>query len=328
MQTTNLGLIGLGYIGKVHIYNSLRLKNARLVGVADISRGALTKAKKMGVENTYDDYQELLRNSEIDAVIIALPTHLHAKCAKAAAEAHKHILLEKPLARSTSEGKEILSAARYNNVKIMIGHPLRFSLPYATLKKTIDSGELGEIQTAYAANINAGPFLHRAETGVPVPVPEWWWKKDLTGGGALLDLGSHMINLAHWYFGDVTDAKCSLGYRFNLEQEDFAICSLKFTGGQVVTVNVGWYSGQTQMQVDVHGTGGHAAAVNVTPSRTKTIMQLLLRKTPPYYLPFLEELQHFVDSINKDQQPEPSGEDGLKDLQVIEAAYSNSTRIA
>lgn len=328
MDKINLGLIGLGYIGGVHSYNCLRLEDARLVGVADLSRGALSKAKKQGVPNTYNDYQELLKNPEIDAVIIALPTHLHAKCATAAAEAHKHILLEKPIARSTPEGKEILAAARSNNVKIMIGHPLRFSSPYANLKKRIDNGELGEIQTAYAVNINNGPFIHRAETGAPMPVPDWLWKKDLAGGGALIDLGSHMINLVQWYFGEVTDAKSYLGYRFNLEQEDHAICLLKFREGQVVTVNVGWYSGQTQMRLDVHGTGGHAAAVNVPPSKIKTITQLMLRKTPPFYIPLLKELQHFVESIRKDQQPEPSGEDGLRDLQVIETAYNNSIKMA
>jgi predicted dehydrogenase len=119
-----------------------------------------------------------------------------------------------------------------------------------------------------------------------------------------------------------------LGYRFNLEQEDHAICFLKFKEGQVVTVNVGWYSRQTQVQLDVHGTGGHATAVATPPSKIKTATQLLLRKTPSYYLPFLKELQHFVESIRRDQQPEPSGEDGLRDLQTIETAYNNSIRLA
>lgn len=327
MQKLNIGVIGLGYIGKTHIYNCMRLEDAKLVAVADISKNALNKAKKIGVPNTYNDYQELLDNPQIDAVIIALPTHLHAKCAIAAAEAHKHILLEKPISRNTSEANEILSKVRSNNVKIMIGHPLRFSQPFIDLKKKIDNGEMGEIQSAYAVNINSGPFVYRAETGAPVPVPDWWWKKEYTGGGALIDLGSHMINLAQWYFGDVVDAKSYLGYRFNMEQEDHAICLLKFREGQTVIVNVGWYSVQTQMQLEVHGTCGLGVASLNAPSKIKTVTKMLLKKTPPYYIPFLKEVEHFVESIKKDQQPEPSGEDGLKDLQAIEIAYKNSTRL-
>jgi UDP-N-acetylglucosamine 3-dehydrogenase len=328
MGELKLGLIGLGYIGKTHLYNCLRLEDAKLIALADISQSALKKAKQLGIQYTYDDYQKLLDNPEVDAVIIALPTHLHAKCAKAAAEAHKHIMLEKPIARNTIEAEEILSKVRSNNVKIMIGHPLRFSEPYISLKNRVDNGEFGEIQAAYATNINSGPFIHRADTGAPTPVPDWWWKKELTGGGALIDLGSHMINLAQWYFGDVVDAKSYLGYRFNLEHEDHAISVLKFKGGQIVVINVGWYSGKTQMQLDVHGTSGHAAATFNQPSRIKTITSLVLRKTPPYFMPFLRELQHFVESVKNDRQPEPSGEDGLKDLQVIEKAYKNSNLLA
>jgi UDP-N-acetylglucosamine 3-dehydrogenase len=327
MTELNIGLIGLGYIGKTHIYNCLHLEGVKLAAVADISKNALNKAKRIGVPNTYTDYQELLNNPQIDAVIIALPTHLHAKCAIAAAEARKHILLEKPIARSTAEATEILSKARSNNVKIMIGYPLQFSAPFITLKNKIDSGQVGEIQTAYTVNINSGPFIHRAETGAPSPVPDWWWKKDSIGGGALMDLGSHMINLAQWYFGDVVDAKSYLGYRYNMEHEDHAIALLKFKTGQMVTVNVGWYSGQTQMQFDAHGTCGKATASLVTPSKIKTVSKLLLRKTPPYFVPFHRELERFVECITNDVQPAPSGEDGLKDLQAIELAYKNSIKM-
>jgi UDP-N-acetylglucosamine 3-dehydrogenase len=324
MSELKIGLIGLGYVGQTHIYNCLHLEGVKLVAVADISKNALKKAENAGVPNTYTDYQELLKNPQVDAVIIALPTHLHAKCAIAAAEAHKHILLEKPIARNTLEGTEILSKVNANNVKIMIGHPLRFSLPFIELKNKLDTGEVGDIQTAYSVNINSGPFIHRAETGSPLPVPDWWWKKEYIGGGALIDLGSHMINLAQWYFGDVINAKAYLGHRFNMEYEDHAIALLKFKYGQTVVVNVGWYSGQTQIQFDVHGTCGKAAALLDNPSKIVTATKLILKKTPPYFIPFYKELEHFVESIKKDQQPQPSGEDGIKDLQVIEMAYKNS----
>ena len=327
MDKVKLGLIGLGYIGKVHLLNCLKLREAQLVAVADVSPKALNMAKKMGVAKIYQDCHELLQDSEIDAVIIALPTYLHAECAKIAAENHKHVLLEKPLARNVNEGKEILSTTKKYGVKLMIGHSARFNASYMNLKKEIESGKLGDIQVAYAINVSSGPFVHRSEAGAPKPVPEWWWKKDLTGGGVLIDLGSHMINLTRWFFGDVLDAKSYLGYRYNLELEDYAICVLKFKGGQVAIINVGWFSQQTNIKFEVYGTAGHATASSNPPNKIVTAIRLILGRTPTFYVSYLNELQHFADSIRLDFNPLPSGEDGLKDLEVIEKCYTNAVKL-
>lgn len=323
-----MGLIGLGYVGKIHLMNCLKLENARLTAVADISKKALRKAKALGVPYTYQDYNELLKNPDMDAVIIALPTHLHAESAKAAAENHKHILLEKPIARNSIEGKGILSAAQTHGVRLMIGHPDRFTEENQNLKTRIDRGELGEIQVAYATNIASGPFMHRAGEDAPMPVPDWWWKKELTGGGALIDLGSHKINLMRWFFGDVIGAKSYLGYRYNLEQEDYAICILRFEQGQLGIINVGWFSQQSQDRLDVYGTVGHACAGRNSTSKIKTAIQLMARRTPSYFKSHLYEIEYFVDCIQKDKQPQhTSGEEALKDLEVIERAYANQVKL-
>jgi len=328
MNKLNIGLIGLGFIGKVHLYNCLRLPNAQLVAVADSSKKALKVAKKLGVPRLYEDYHELLCDSTIDAVVIALPTHLHADSAILAAENNKSILLEKPLARNTEEGKKILAEIKKRNVQLMIGHTSRFSEPYQLLKERIDNYELGEIQVAYATNISSGPFVHRVLSDAPQPVPEWWWQKELTGGGALIDLGSHMINLTRWLFGDVVDAKSYLGHRLNLEQEDHAICTLKCKRGQIVIINVGWFSQQTQVKLEVYGTAGHEITGHSSSNKIKTAIQLMLRKTPSFYGPYFGEVHHFVDCVQNSCQPQPSGEDALKDLEVIEKAYANPIKLS
>lgn len=327
MNKVRLGLIGLGFIGKVHLRNCLKLNSAKLVAASDISKKALNIAKKMGVKKTYSKYQQLLNDNSIDAVIIALPTHLHAPCAKESAEVGKHILLEKPLARNVAEGEEIVSAAIKNNTKLMVGYPFRFASLFQALKEKIESGELGEVQIANAIDIGTGPFLHRAESDIPRPVPEWWLKKELTGGGALLDLGCHMINLLRWYFGEVSDVKTYLGYRFNLDFEDHAICLLKFQTGQIATVNVGWFSQNAQIRVDLYGTVGHAYASHKPPSKAKTAIQLMMGRIPDFYKPFLGELSHFVQCVRQDLPPSPSGEDALKDLETIYLAYKNQIRL-
>ncbi len=145
MKKIGLGLIGLGYVGRIHLRNSLKLAHARLVAVSDISRKALREAERIGAKKTFTKYERLLECPEIDAVIIALPTHLHKQSAIDVAESGKHIFLEKPIARNVLEAKEIIAAAERNDVELMIGYPLRFHQEFSELKEKIKSGELGEI---------------------------------------------------------------------------------------------------------------------------------------------------------------------------------------
>ena len=305
----------------------MKIESSNLVAVADISKKALKLAKRMGVKQTFTDYDQLLKEPTIDAVIISLPTHLHARCAISAAEEGKHVFLEKPLARKPEEGKKIISAARKNDVKLMVGYPSRFVSAYRDLKRKMESGVLGDIQTAHAMNIASGPFLHRGEGTIPKPVPEWWFKKELTGGGALMDLGSHMINLTRWYFGEVNNIKAYLGYRFNFDFEDHAICIANFASGTTAIINVGWFSRKNAVGIELFGTVAHASAYHSSPSKVITAIQLLLGRTPKFFIPYLKELSHFVQCVRQDLPPSPSGEEALKDLETISLAYKNQIRL-
>ena len=318
-----LGLIGLGYIGKVHLRHCLDLESAKLVAASDISKKNLTLAQKMGVKNTFSNYQQLLEDPNTDAIIIALPTYLHASCAESVAEAGKDIFIEKPLARNVTEGKEIVSIAKRNSVKLMVGYYMRFSSPFRSLKEKIQNGILGEVQIAYGTNIGSGPFLHRTERSIPRPVPSWWFKKELTGGGALMDLGSHMINLFRWYFGEVADIKSYLGYRFNLDLEDHATCIAKFASGIIAIINVGWFSRESQSKVELLGTVKQALACHAPQNRIITAIQLLTTKSSKFYSSHLGELAYFVHCVRHDLPPSPSGNDALKDLETISLAYKN-----
>lgn len=323
MKKVSLGLIGLGYIGKIHLRNCLNLELAKLAAVCDVSKKALRYAKKMGVRNTFTDYEQLLKDQKIDAVIIALPTHLHEKCALKAAESKKDIFLEKPLARNVKEGKEILAIAKRNGVKIMVGYPLRFTSSFLSLKEKIQSGVLGEVQGSYATFVASGPFFHRAERGIPHPVPEWWFNKEMTGGGVLIDLGCHLINLLRWYFGEITDIKSYLGYRFNMDIEDHATCIAKFESGSISIINVGWFSLEYQLKVELLGTVKHASAHRKPPNRIVAATQQLLFNSSEFWKPHLRELEYFTQCVKHDQPPSPSGNDALKDLEAISLAYKN-----
>jgi predicted dehydrogenase len=322
-EKTKLGLIGLGGIGQIHLRNCLKLKNAKLVAVSDISKKALVSAKKLGVRATFTDYHQLLKEPSIDGVILALPNYLHAVCAKDAAEEGKHVLVEKPLARNPDEGREILAEIKRRGVKLLVGYDMIFEPSFQRLKHDLENGLIGDVQTAYGVNIGSGPIAHRLEDGRPSPVPSWWFQKELTGGGALLDLGSHLINLFRWYFGRVCYVKSCLGYRFNMEFEDSAICLLKFESGTIGIINVGWFSKQTEAKVELFGTVKHATGTPPLQSQLSTAVQMLLKGSSDYYRAYLREVEYFAQAITRDFEPFPSGVDALEDLTVIHSAYEN-----
>ncbi len=327
MKKMGIGIIGLGYIGKIHLRHSLKLRNANLLAVSDLSKKALKEAKNAGVKKTFSNYEQLLKDPEIAAVIISLPTHLHLQCAKQAAEAEKHIFLEKPIARNIEEAKEIISATRKNSVKLMIGYPLRFNTAFRKIKEKIESGLLGDVEVAQATYISSGPFFHRVESYVPVPVPDWWFNKELTGGGVLVDLGCHVINLLRWYFGEITEIKSHFRHRFSMDFEDSAICLSKFQSGTVAVVDVGWFSQEYKLKVELFGSVKHASAEHISSNLLSTVTQMLTTGTSKFYQPHLAELQHFVNCLIKDLPPSPSGLDGLKDLEAISEAYKNEIRL-
>jgi len=327
LQKVKLGIIGLGYIGLIHLRHSLKLANAEVVAAADVSPKALEQAKSYGVRKTFSDYSDLLKDPEVDAVLVSLPTHLHLKCAQGAAEAGKDVFLEKPIATNVSEAEEIIALSQKNNVKLMMGYPLRFNKTFESLKMDYDNGLIGDVENAHATYISSGPFFHRAEGYAPVPVPEWWFNTQSTGGGVLVDLGCHVINLLRWFFGEIVDIQSYFGHRFNMDFEDSAMCLAKFSCGTTSLINVGWFSQEYLLRVDFLGSVKHASATHMPPSQIGTAYQMLTKGISNFFVPHLLELQHFVDCIIDDTAPVSTGLDGLRDLEVISKAYKNTINL-
>jgi len=329
LKTLNLGVIGLGQQGKTHLRNCLHLRRGRLWSVADVSKRNVNLAKRMGVKNVYTNYEDLLKDARLDAVIVTLPNYLHHEAAIKAAEAGKDIFLEKPLARNVEEGEEIVASVRKNGVKLMLGYDMRFNPVLRRIQEEIHCGFFGKVQIVDTTNVGSGPFMSRSESGGPTPVPSWWFDKELVGGGALLDLGSHLINLLSWYFGKVIDVKSYLGYIYNMELEDTAICILHFKDGPLATVKVGWFSKHNTQSIHICGTAENLLVRLSPSSTTATIWKDLKRKAGMFQQdPFYLELEYFVECLQKDEPPNPSGEEGLNDLRIISLAYKNMQKLA
>lgn len=322
LRKINLGVVGLGFQGKIHLHNCLRIKDAKVLGVADISEKALKYARKVGVKNIFRNYGDLLKVERLDAVVLSLPNFLHLDGVVKAAEAGKDIFLEKPLARSLDEGEKILSVVRKNDVKLMMGFDLRFNPILREVYGKLNDGYFGEVQIAEATNVSGGPFSPRSDQIGPVPVSSWWFDKELAGGGALLDLGSHMIDLLTWYFGEVEYLDCYLRHMFNIGLEDGATCVLKFKKGPFATVKVGWFSEDFLQSIQLCGVAKNMYVEISNSSVLRKVWEDLKMKvgwhnSNPYY----SELEYFVKCLQKDEDPVPSGEDGLYNLRLISSAY-------
>jgi len=340
----NVGFIGLGKMGRLHMSNCLHIDGVRMVAAADRSKKALKRAKSLGVSNLYIDYRDLLSDSlDLDAVIIALPNFLHFESIRSALEAGLNVFVEKPLANTVEECREIVKLVEASGRKLMIGHCMRFMEAIEKMKDSMDKGHIGNLEVVTIEEVINGPFAHAA---VPSPVSEWWFDPKKAGGGALLDLGYHLIDLFRFFAGDCRVLFSSLDHKFNLPIEDGAIVILHSIGSSTKgIINVGWYQKTVfpkfNLRLILHGNAGYVSSDDLVPSNlyfhaikqgTKNLfLKIVGKKIRPlsytyYYESYYKELKHFFDSIRQDTHPSISAVDGLKTIEIIEEAYKVCNR--
>ena len=335
-----VGVIGLGNMGKLHMMNCLQIEGVKVIAAADQSKRALNKAKSMGVRNLYADGHDLLNDfhNSLDAVMITLPNFLHFESIQRALECGLHVFVEKPLANTTRECRQIVKLVEKSGQKLMIGHCMRFFDAIERMKETVDLGHVGKLEVITLESIASGPFSHGI---VPKPVPEWWFDPEKVGGGALLDIGYHMIDLFRFFVGNCCLLSSHLGHKYNLPMEDSAIAIIQSRDSIVKgIVHVGWYE-QTifphnDFRVILHGDYGYISTTHFEPNNIYThaikegIKNLFRtiggKKIKPlayaYYAEgFYKELKHFFNCIENDLEPSVSAVDGLKTIEIIEEIY-------
>jgi len=202
----NVGIVGLGFMGKMHFECYQANRKARVVAIADVDPAkragdwsniggnigeAVGAMVDLGGITTYARAADLMADPNVELVDICLPTYLHAKFTVAALKADKHVMCEKPMALTSRECAEVRRAARTARGKIMFGHCIRFWPEYAVAKKIIDSGRHGAILSATFRRVS------------PTPTWSWnnWLMKGARSGGAALDLHIHDTDYILWLFG-------------------------------------------------------------------------------------------------------------------------------
>ncbi|MEJ6719331.1 MAG: putative dehydrogenase [Akkermansiaceae bacterium] len=249
-MATKIGVIGAGGMLQYHHAGFVKA-GGEVVAVCDMNaEAAIAAAEKYGVSQTYTDVAELLANDEIDAVSIIVPNKFHAPLAVQCLEAGKHVFCEKPPALNAAEVQGMIEAAETSGTKLMFNFNNRARPESVELKKRIEAGEIGKINSAQSKWIR--------RTGIP-GFGGWFTTKDLAGGGATIDL-LHMIDLA-LYFMDYPKPTNVLGQTFNTfmgdpgfkgpwgipdradgvtDVESAAHGFVTFDTGQVLTLQVSW----------------------------------------------------------------------------------------
>jgi predicted dehydrogenase len=325
-KTVRLGLVGVGGAAQInHIPAIKKAEGVELVALCDRDpEKAARVGQKFQVPHAYDRFEDLLADSSIDAIDITTPNFLHAPMAIAALEAGKHVLCERPLARSTEEALAMTEAAKKAKLVLMCALQHRFRADARLLRTFVEKGDLGEVY-----HVKAGWLRQRTEWDSEA----WRRKKKASGGGVVLDLGFQMLDLALWMLGGpkVKSVTASLHRSGPGEVEDSATAFFRLRSGATITLELTWglLMERDFAYVNLYGAGGaalwnplrihkgmHGTLANVTPEVDSPRHQ--------YKQSVEAQLQHFADVIGKGIKPLASGAEALPVMKLMDAIYRSA----
>lgn len=225
-------LIGAGCIGQLRARALAKVAGAKLVGVTDISRDAASRVAGLAGAKVFATVAELLR-ADCDAVIVSTPPQFHEEAVLSALAAGKHVLCEKPLTNSLAAGRRMIAAAQESGRMLATGFNHRYFPAIRFLKKTIADGVIGKLDHVRAFAGHEGLSQFRAP---------WEYDKQVIGGGALMDVGIHLLDLTAYILGDVHEVfGIATGNVWNLPgSEDNGFALLRNAAGKVATLHATW----------------------------------------------------------------------------------------
>lgn len=323
-----VGIVGCGYQGRLMAEATAAVSGLRATACADPVRDAAAGVATLaGHSNAYLSAHELLEKGEVDAVIVATPHHMLGEIALAAIDAGKHVLAEKPIAMNGREAARIEAAVAQAGVCYMAGYSLRFFAAQQQVHDLLAAGTVGEIQAVQAG------------IGQP-PLSDWFARAEM-GGGALLYLGSHLVDEVLWYVKDEpVEVFADVRYRADTGTDETSAFQIRFARGAVAQGLVTQAADSWFDFVDIYGSEGriglkasnwlrHEISVS---SKTVLAYEQPTRIYPrvwgnPIMMMLVPELEEFAAAIRENRQPGITATDGRRVLRVLDAvARSGQTR--
>ena len=326
------GIIGCGHIAKKHVEAIRAVDGAQLVAVCDTDPGRMEAFLEEGVEG-YTDSADLVSRSDLDLVNICTPSGLHPDLTVQAAEAGKHVLVEKPMALTMAEADRMIQACADNGVKLSVVHPNRFRPAIRELKKRLERGAFGKISHANATlrwNRNQS-YYDQAP----------WRGTQAMDGGVLMNQAIHNLDLLLWTAGDVEEVASYQATRLrNIEAEDTSVSIVKFKNGAlgVIEAAVTLYPRNLEESLSLFGETGTAVIGGPTANWIKTwkfadltdeeaeeaIRQV---EADPFGMPGHQCLiQDMTEAVRTGGEPMVTGEDGRRALGLVVACQTAAER--
>lgn len=314
-------------LGRLSIYQILpafaKCEKSKVVAFVTGDRAKGEKlAARYGVNTkniySYQNYDSLRDNPEVDIIYIVLPNSMHAEYTIRGAKAGKHMLCEKPMANTPKDCDEMIKAVREAKRKLMIAYRVRYEPYNQSLIKVCRDGELGQIKVVVSD--------HGFNIGDPT---QWRLKKDLAGGGSLMDIGIYSLNAARYVTGEEPVEVNAVEYtdrndpRFK-EVEDTINFQLRFPSGALAQCTSSYgYAGQNRIRVI-----GTKSWAELEPATSYTGLRMRVRKGNLVEERdlgqrdhFAAEMDHFSECVMNDKEPLTPGEEGAKDLRIMMAIY-------
>jgi len=320
----NIGVIGCGYWGPNLIRNFWALSDSTVKAACDFDPGRLAHMKKLyNIDSCNDHIEAIIEDDNIDAVAIATPVSSHYELAKKCLMAGKHTFIEKPMTRTTAQAWELIDLAEQKNLILMAGHTFIYSAPVRKIKQIVDSGEIGDLLYISSQRLNLGLF-----------------QKDIN---VAWDLAPHDISIILYIMGkSPVSVNCQGKNHINKNIEDVTNMSLNFSNGGFATILSSWLDPNKIRRMTFVGSKKMILYDDNEPLEKIRLYDKCV-EMPLYYDTFAEfnyayhygdvhspyikqeeplkvQCQHFVDCIRNGCEPESSGMEGLKVVQILEAA--------
>lgn len=344
MTKIKVGVVGNGSISRQHMNSYSKHPEVEIYAVCDLNEKRAKKvAEEYGASKVFTDYKELLKEQDIDAVSVCTWNNTHAEISIAALRAGKHVLVEKPLCKTVDEALQVQQAVRESGKILQVGFVRRYDPNALMLKEWIDKEEFGELYYAKASAIR--------RAGNP---GGWFSDKELSGGGPLIDVGVHMIDLC-WYLMGRPKVKSvsgntykKLGNRANIKHlssyrasdynpdnntvEDMANAMIRFENGASLLVDVSFtlHAKKNESSVKLYGTKGgieidpevvlvkehHDTIINLHPQVDNNSFQ--------FGKAFQSEINHFISCVKEGKEPISPVEDGVELMKILCGIYESA----
>jgi len=325
-RKVNVALIGAGYIGHYHARGLREQDGVEIKVVCDRKEDIAKEfARHYEIPEVCTIALELAKREDLDAVVLGVPNKYHAGYAKVFLEFGKDVFIEKPMAVSAAEGREIIAASEKSGCLVMVGHMWRFDMEAEYIRDVVQSGRIGQVvkTRGYGIHENWGPS-------------GWFIQKDLAGGGALADMGVHAIDTIRYILGDPKPAQvyARIGtYYGDYDVDDTGIIVITWDSGATSVIESGWWHPHVEGPEAASRIWAAKGYASLFPTTVKTVDGEQVQKTAPPFperqehcdqVIYTRQMAHFVDCVRRRKQPTPGLAEGQVVLEIVDAAYESA----